>query len=62
MSKNKPIYVCENYISAICDKINEALNKCAKETLQEEISGIVDITTQNYKELLLSIMFEKGEE
>lgn len=62
MSKNKPIYVCEEYMSTLCDKINEALNKCAKETLQEEISGIVDVTTRNYKELLLSIMFEKGEE
>ena len=43
--------------------IGDALDETAKNVLDEEISGLVPITTKNYKTLLMKLLFErKGEE
>lgn len=58
----RPIYVCEELMSELCDRIGAALNESASEMLSDDLSGLVEITTRNYKELLLKIMFEEGEQ
>ena len=59
---SKHIIICENYLSDVCDVVGEALNECAKNVLDERVAGIVPITTQNYKNLLMQLLFEmKGE-
>lgn len=60
---SKHIIICENYLSDVCDVVGEALDDCAKNVLDEEISGLVPITTKNYKNLLLRLLFdEEGED
>ena len=50
-------------MSEICDKITDSLNECAEKTLSEELVNLVEITTRNYQELLLKVMFdEEGED
>ena len=49
-------------MSEVCDKIGKSLNESASEMLSKDLSGLVEITTRNYKELLLNIMFGEGEE
>lgn len=56
---NKAILVSKEYMSDVCDVIGEALDDCAKNTLRNEMSGIVTLTVCNYKELLLNLLFEK---
>lgn len=51
----------EELMSELCDKIGDALNESASETLSKDLSDLVEITTRHYKELLLKIMFEEGE-
>lgn len=58
----RPIYVYEELMSELCDRIGAALNESASEMLSDDLSDLVEITTRNYKELLLKIMFEEGEE
>ena len=58
----RPIYVYEERMSELCDRIGAALNESASEMLSDDLSGLVEITTRNYKELLLKIMFGEGEE
>lgn len=59
---SKHIIICENYLSDVCDVVGEALDECAKNVLDERVAGIVPITTQNYKTLLMQLLFEmKGE-
>lgn len=58
----RPILMCEELMSEVCDKIGTALNESASETLSKDLSDLVEITTRHYKELLLKIMFEEGEE
>ena len=48
-------------MSELCDRIGAALNESARELLSDNLSDLVEITTRNYKELLLKIMFEEGE-
>ena len=49
-------------MSELCDRIGAALNESASEILSDDLSDLVEITTRNYKELLLKIMFGEGEE
>lgn len=58
----RPIYVSEELMSELCDRIGAALNESASEMLSDDLSDLVEITTRNYKELLLKIMFGEGEE
>ena len=59
----KTITLCKDYMSEVCDKVTESLNECGKNTLSEDLYSLVEITTRNYKDLLMTIMFgEKGEE
>lgn len=58
----RPIYVYEELMSELCDRIGAALNESASEMLSDDLSDLVEITTRNYKELLLKIMFGEGEE
>lgn len=59
---SKSILITENYLSDVCDVVGEALDECAKNVLDERVAGIVPITTQNYKNLLMQLLFEmKGE-
>ena len=63
MLMSKQILICESYLSDVCDVIGDALDETAKNVLDEEISGLVPITTKNYKTLLMKLLFErKGEE
>lgn len=59
---DRPIYVYEELMSELCDRIGAALNESASEMLSDDLSDLVEITTRNYKELLLKIMFGEGEE
>lgn len=60
---SKHIIICENYLSDVCDVVGEALDECAKNVLDEDVCGLVSITTQNYKNLLMQLLFEmKGED
>lgn len=54
--------MCEELMSEVCDRIGAALNESASEMLSDDLSDLVEITTRNYKELLLKIMFGEGEE
>ena len=59
----KTVTLCKELMSEICDKITDSLNECAEKTLSEELVNLVEITTRNYQELLLKIMFdEEGED
>ena len=58
----RPIYVYEELMSELCDRIGAALNESASEMLSDDLSDLVEITTRYYKELLLKIMFEEGEQ
>lgn len=58
----KPVYVCEEVVSEMCDNISEALVDCADRTLSNELKTLVEITAKHYKSLLINMMFEKGEE
>lgn len=49
-------------MSEVCDFVGVALNESASEMLSDDLSDLVEITTRNYKELLLKIMFEEGEQ
>lgn len=52
----------EELMSELCDKIGETLNESARKKLSKDLSDLVEITTKHYKELLLKIMFEEGEQ
>ena len=49
-------------MSEVCDFIGDGLNENARELLPNNLSELVEITTRHYKELLLKIMFEEGEQ
>ena len=61
MRMPRPILMCEELMSEVCDRIGAALNESASEMLSDDLSDLVEITTRNYKKLLLTIMFEEGE-
>lgn len=54
--------MCEELMSEVCDFVGVGLNESARELLPDNLSELVEITTKHYKELLLKIMFEEGEE
>lgn len=58
----KAIYICEDVAAEMCDSISEALVNCAESTLSDELKTLVEITAKHYKSLLLTMMFEEGEE
>lgn len=49
-------------MSEVCDFVGVGLNESARELLPDNLSELVEITTKHYKELLIKIMFEEGEE
>lgn len=59
----KTVTICEEQLAEICDIINKELNESADKVLSElGINKMVHTTTRHYKEILLNVLFEEGEQ
>lgn len=59
----KTVTICEEQLARICDNINKELNESADKVLSElGINKMVHSTTRHYKEILLNVLFEEGEQ